>query len=386
MEINRIGVLLFLCTSLLGSCNRELDLEHRYDNSQSSKPFEEEKPEDELEYTDKGLYSISERVTVSFPTNIPRSGYFPDGKLSVCKLKGEDTFTSFWSGDCSFMQTGCKSPWFEDNIGSLNSSMAVIGKGVSPVTDGFTDGGMWLIGVHELSDGRLAGFFHAESHFPGVASQYKSIGLSYSSDGGRSWDAGCKIISGPEPKPEQGEGGGKSYGLGDGCVVWNEAQGKWICYYSGYCDNPGDFVISMAASDSPVAEPSSWKKWDGDAFNTPACDQESGLGAPNIKIKNLDAYHGGNPSVCWNSAFNKWLMCFHSWGRELVLSMSDDGIVWSRPAVLLGAEDEPGGAMYPNFLSENGDLECAKEFRIYYAADMDNSGKRQLCYRVIKLK
>ena len=42
--------------------------------------------------------------------------------------------------------------------------------------------------------------------------------------------------------------------------------------------------------------------------------------------------------------------------------------------------------MYPNIISESGDLTCGKEFRVYYSADMDAYGNRDLIYRVIRLK
>ena len=41
---------------------------------------------------------------------------------------------------------------------------------------------------------------------------------------------------------------------------------------------------------------------------------------------------------------------------------------------------EPGGAMYPNMISSEGDTSGGKSFRIYYAADMVN-GVRVLTYR-----
>lgn len=187
MEI-RFGLILFVALAL-SSCSRELDLAHRYDNTESGKPFFDEVMEgEEHTFTEVGGVLLSDRVKVNVPAGIPRYGYMLDGKISVGKFGGSDDFTIFWSGDYSLMQTGCKTPWLEDHISSLNMSMAVIGKGVTSAINGFTDGGIWLIGVHELPSGKLVGYFHAESHYPGVASQYKSIGVAYSSDGGKTWD------------------------------------------------------------------------------------------------------------------------------------------------------------------------------------------------------
>jgi len=385
--IRIISALACLCCIL--SCSRKLDLANRYDNSESSKPFNGTQPsgDDDVEYLDMGQYLISKRINVSVPEHTPRAHYIPDGKISVVKFSFDTSWRLIWSADVSFMQTGCSSPFLEDNISGLDNSMGFIGKGISATQDGFTDGGMWTIGMNELPDGTLAAFFHAESHFKGVASQYKSIGVAYSSDKGLSWDNGTKIISSPDPKPEIGEGGGKSYGLGDGCVVWNKSRKQWICYYSGYCADPGDFLISMAASSDGKAMPGTWKKWDGSGFHSQACDQKSGLGAQNIRIEGLKNFHGGNPSVSWNTQIRKWIMTYHTWGREIVMSVSDDGISWSEPFAIIGSELEKGGAMYPNIISSEGDLESGSEFRIYYSADMDNStGERSFAYRIVKFK
>ena len=382
--------LILLAVMAMVSCSRDLDLAHRYDNTESSKPFIEdqtgdETPDDDIPLTEVGGVLISDRVDVTVPSNIPRAGYMLDGKITVGKFGGSDKFTTFWSADYSMMQTDCATPWLEDNIAGLKKDMTVIGKGVTPVIDGFTDGGMWLIGVHELESGKLVGFFHAESHYKGVASQYKSIGVAYSNDGGKTWDKGTKIISGPDPKPAVGEGNGKSYGLGDGCVVWNEARKQWICYYSGFCPDPHDFVLTMAASSDPEGRPGTWKKWDGTDFTTEACNQSTGLGAINVKIAGL-TFRGGNPTVAWNTEIEKWVMVYHTWGRNIVMSFSEDGIEWEEPTTIIGYVQEPGGSMYPNIISAEGDLTCGKQFRVYYSADMDSAGKRDLVYRVIRLK
>jgi hypothetical protein len=55
--------------------------------------------------------------------------------------------------------------FFQNLHSGLNPQVSVFG-GRQPdngKSNGFDDGGKWLIGVHPLSDGRLAGFFHAET-------------------------------------------------------------------------------------------------------------------------------------------------------------------------------------------------------------------------------
>lgn len=331
------------------------------------------------------LSAVSDRVVVSQAAGIPRRGYWLDGKISVSRLSWDrdGSFTTFWSSDASLMQGGCETPWLENNLNRLSSGMEVIGKSVSPQS-GFTDGGQWFIGVHELDGEKLVGFFHAESHWKGQSCAYKSIGVAYSTDHGKSWTPGEKILSGDEPKPATSANDGRSYGLGDGCVVWNSARGSWICYYSGYCPDGYDFCISMAESRDPEGKAGTWKKWDGTAFTAEGCHPETGLGAANTAIRPLREVHGGNPSVMYNTASGKWMMVYHSWTSCIVYSTSTDGIVWSKPVTIIDKSMEKGGAMYPNLISENGDLVSGETLRLYYSADMVN-GIRKLCYRNLSL-
>lgn len=62
MEI-RYGLIL-LAALALSSCSRELDLAHKYDNTESSKPFTEDtpgtgKPDADLQFTEVGGVLIS---------------------------------------------------------------------------------------------------------------------------------------------------------------------------------------------------------------------------------------------------------------------------------------------------------------------------------------
>ena len=197
---------------------------------------------------------------------------------------------------------------------------------------------------------------------------------------GLTWETGRRILSGTDPKPENPAGQGESYGLGDGCVVWNDARKVWICYYSGYCDDPGNYMITMACSEDPAGAAGTWKKWDGKAFTVEGCNGQTQLGGANIKIANLDTYAGGNPSVMWNHYIGKWVMVYHSWSRRICLSTSADGIAWEAPISLNLGEEE---AMYPNLISEEGDQTGGQAVRMYYAADMNDLGQRSLAWRKV---
>lgn len=368
---------------IAASCDRTLDLEHKYDNSESKLPYSDDS-KDTLTYTETDTYKISQKLEIYVPEGVPRKGYWLDGKITVGKFFNSDYFTTIWSSDVSLIQNNCSSPWLEDNISSLTAQMEVFGNTIDPI-DGFTDGGSWFIGVHPLSNGNMVGFFHAESHWKGSWSAYKSIGVTYSTDKGKTWEPGTKILSGPDPKPETSRNEGESYGLGDGCVVWNDSRQSWICYYCGFCPAEGDFMISMAESTDPEGRPGTWKKWDGNAFSGEGCDQSSGLGSINVSIAGLSSRHGGNTSVSWNTKLNCWLMTYHEWTRTIVLSMSTDGIEWTQPITIIDSTMEPDGCMYPNIITSDGDLTSGEEMRIYYSAGM-NLPLRTLAYRYLILK
>lgn len=342
---------------------------------------------DKLEYTESGNFWVSSPFDVNATANTPNGKFLLDGKITVGKFGGSQKFTTVWSSSFSMLQEGCETPWLEDNIEALRQSNVFLGKGFSEEQKGFTDGGMWAIGMHQIPDGRLACFFHAESHFQDVlVTAYKSVGVAYSSDGGRTWDKGTKILSGPNPKPVSAEAGGRSYGLGDGCVVWNGKYGKWICYYCGARDGNTDYLLCMAASDDPSAAPGTWKKWDGKAFTLEGCNSSTGLGGKDVAVDGLSKIKGGNPSVSWNTYLNKWIMVYHSWSREVIISTSEDGLVWDTPQVLVSKSMEPKLCVMPNLIGEEGDLKSGKEFRVYYSTNMKDDGSRTIVGRVIRCK
>ena len=388
MEVMKKGILILAAFSaLLYACDRTWDLSDAYDNTESSKPFipdEEEPVDDPTVDPDDGFiqgsltggiaYKLGPRQDIEQPSSMPLKGYWTDGKITALK-QPNGKYILFWAEATSYRQEA-DTPWLEDNVKTLSGSDAVFGKSISKQT-GFNDGGSWFIGVHSLGGDRMVGFFHAESHWNGGNGEaYKSIGVTYSDDLGKTWEKGTKILGSDETKPETP----RFCGLGDGCVVWNEARKSWICYYSGYCLSVWDYVMSMAESTDDEARPGTWKKWDGSSFTGDGFDPETGIGSQNVSIDNLVHRRGANPSVMYNSYINKWIMVYHGWESYIVMSTSDDGIVWAEPTLLISRTMEPGGVMYPNMISLEGDTSGGQSFRIYYAADMVN-GIRILSYR-----
>jgi hypothetical protein len=71
-------------------------------------------------------------------------------------------------------------------------------------------------------------------------------------------------------------------------------------------------------------------------------------------------------------------MVYYSWktllkDSSIYISFSADGINWSSPEYLFTG-------LYPNLISEEGDLTAKRNFRMYYTPSLKSDGKRDICY------
>lgn len=299
------------------------------------------------------------------------AGYWPDGKLNL--VKNADDWELFWA-EAKDVKTTAATPWPQDHISGLKSSNVVFGKDISSIKD-FNENGSWFIGVFPLDDhGKYAGFFHAESHWSDDGVAHKSIGVTYSNDYGKTWEQGEPIIVDSQPK---GSTPGWS-GLGDGCVIRDEKNNRWICYYQGKTDFNGN-CICMAMSEDPQGRSGTWKKWNGSSFTIDAYDSTTKTGGKNYPISTLAGKGGANPSVMWNTFLNQWVMVYHGWDPKVVyISYSRDAINWTRPAKLLGDKSNP--IWYPNLISSEGDKTGGQDVRLYFSYQQQENGKRKLAW------
>ena len=314
-------------------------------------------------------FHISEPKVIS-QVRIPFQGYWPDGKFCFLPEEDSDGWVCYW-GEGDTFRTKARTTLLEDHISS-NSWQIVMGRDVNKI-EGFNDGGSWMIGIRRLRSGKLVGFFHAESWWSNDGTAFKSIGVTYSSDNGLTWEPGKRILAPSYPKPQEPAW----VGLGDGCVVWNANRQQYICYYQEV--EAGG--ICMAASSDPDGAPGTWKKWDGEDFTLDGCDQETQIGGRPVLIEGLKSVCGSSPSVMWNDYLQKWMMVYTKWGGDIYLSLSIDGIDWSVPTLILA---EPIKPLYPNLVSEDGDFVGEKKVRLYYSKDQQENGIRQLAYREIE--
>jgi hypothetical protein len=322
-------------------------------------------------------FTMTEAIIIN-QDGIDFKGYFPDGKISIIKDEVTDKYITFWAEAVSF-RTEASTPYLENHISHVTHNNRVFGKGFN-VQDGFNDGGSWFIGIYKLSDGRLAGFFHAESHWTGDITAYKSIGVSYSSDNGRTWTSGSKILNVDYLKPTTPSWSG----LGDGCVVYNDERKQYICYYCTFVnDESPNSKICMAASSDPTGASGTWKKWDGMDFTVEGYNNTTGIGGISTAIKGLQHNYGANPSVMWNSFLQKWVMVYHGWDPKVIyMSSSNNGLDWENPITITNINEET--AWYPNLIGDNGDTIGGQTVKLYYARNLDfSTGIRELACRTI---
>lgn len=316
-------------------------------------------------------FELDDSVSTVDQNMFPASdkGYFPDGNINVVQIGSN--YYAYWAMYRNY-RTLSNSPLLQNHENQLNPTTAVFG-GREPdngVSNGFNDGGMWLIGVRELSNGNLVGFFHAESHwYPRTTNgwfAYKSIGVAYSSDNGLTWSTPQLLLKQANDKPSSPQWSG----LGDGCVIYNHLNNK---YYSYYTPAAGATSVCMASSSDPSGTPGTWQKWYNGSFSQPGID---GLETP---VAGLSLKPGANPTVHWNTYLNKFVMIWHGWDEKLYISASDDGEVWDDAKLLL---DEGGKTWYPVMIGDDS-VSGGQTVTLYYANNFQPDGRRTMSYRTL---
>jgi hypothetical protein len=297
--------------------------------------------------------AVGEAVLVPLPAGLPPYGHFPDGHISY--LRDGAQMQMYWAGDTTYRTRG-------KNFFQMKDLQPVLGSGEKGTFDG---DGAWIYSVFRQSKTDLIGFYHAENRrFKDDPSSnfiaWKSIALALSNDNGKTWRKMGPILTSGKPKPDKPAWGGN----GDFCVVRDEKNQRWICYYQ-------EGVLCMAISRDPQGRPGTWRKY----FNAPFASSgftEPGLGGRNSAIPGLENYSGGNPSVHFNTYLKKWVMVWHTWDSaspspaSFWLATSDDMLHWKNPRLLLVPPDNLR-IWYPTILGESSDLRADKKAWLCYA-------------------
>jgi hypothetical protein len=276
-------------------------------------------------------FTLGDARTLPEPKpELPIYSYAPDGHYTVLRMGG--SLMMFWPGHDSYRSTGA-------SIFEMRECVKVLPMGNA---GGFDNGGAWLYSVFRRGERGMMGFYHAEDHkFPlspdSKWTAYKSIARCTSEDLGLTWSHREQILTAHEPKPEKAAWSG----LGDHCVVWDEKNHRFVCFFQEGA------ILCMAMSEDPEGRPGSWKKWFEGGFTEP------GLGGCATPIPALAGHRGGNPSVLWNTFLQQWVMVWHRWAGDLWISTSDDLLAWSPPKLLLSKPSDAGKAWYPTLIGES---------------------------------
>ena len=304
---------------------------------------------------DKWSIYLGQKTYVDI-AHLPYYKWIPDGHISVLP-DGEGKYMMYWSEFGNSRTTG--ESQFPEDQKTLDPVDPVFGGrvGDSGPSNGYNDGGSWLMSVFRHKSDTLIGFYHGESHwYPrnGDYTAWKTICLAYSYDNGYTWEDQGPIVTSNRPKPETRTWGG----AGDCCVVWDSVNNRWNCYHQ-------EHDIRLAVSYDPLGAPGTWKKYYNGEFN------EDGLGGMSSPISKLSGIGGANPSVHWNTFYEKWVMTYHGWNGNIYVTLSSDGVSWEYPKKIISKQTY--NRWYPTIIGET-DIKAGRLARLYYA-EFNSSGR-----------
>ena len=224
---------------------------------------------------------------------------------------------------------------------------------------------IWLMNAFRLSETSqpnapntsLIGFVHNEDYWGyGYAVNgctYKSIGVRYSEDLGKSWTRSVPILTKRvQPSFEQCNESPPP-GTGDFAAMWNPINKTWIILaqesqFRPY-QNPG---LVMSVSNDTLAQPGTWTR----------IDPVSGQTSPGFIGENNTLVHpdltpilGANPSIIRDEKNSVWHMVYGKWGNGLAYTNSSDLWRWAPPTLLPLNYTEHPSSGYPTLIGDGGD-------------------------------
>lgn len=312
-------------------------------------------------------FTVGGMSVVPNTASVPIYPWFPDGHITVLPdLAGG--YLMFWAEVESYRTVG---PSVLPAAHTHRDPVDQLFHGRVETSD-YDNGGIWLHSVFRRSGKNLLGFFVAEDQYccPRDPQQvaWRSVGVTQSNDNGATWGARQQILTAQEAKPAQSAPhlwGGN----GDGSAIWDPQNCRWMFFYQH------EYVTAAVSSD-PEGKPGTWLKYFNGEFSEP------GLGGRDSPLPGVEAVHGGNASVHFNSYLGKWVMVYHGWDPQVsYISSSMDLIHWDAPRFLVDTDNPPGRGWYPTIIGES-DLRAGEKANLYYT-DMDKFGARYFKHRDI---
>lgn len=198
-----------------------------------------------------------------------------------------------------------------------------------------------------------------------VYAAYGTIGLAVSEDMGRTWKKLGVVLKLNLPWDEFIEN--DEIGLGDSFPPVVVRNGDFLyMYYGDYLQPPDYSIWNLAIARLPLNDlhktPQPWKKY----YNGEFTEQAFGGKFSDINPEGVLEF----PAVSFNTYVKQWIMLHVSYGEtcELALRTSKDGIIWSKPKIILEASNPTDQLMHPTIIGTGNDPAITEqEFWIYYA-------------------
>jgi hypothetical protein len=300
------------------------------------------------------------------PTNVNNVDYWnaiPDSKIAIVTVGSKHLIS--WGNQGWAVSSD--SPYPE----SANGTSYMM---YSPQTiQNYEQAGWWFRDVmplnnpyHPTDSNDLVSFYHAESDFTGPHT--KTVGVSYSHDGGKTWSPGQQILA-PNAYTS-----GVGISSADHGSIYDPVNKRWVIFFTAIDPSPNiSGHLSEAVSDDPLGAPGSWHKLYNGAFTQPGLQgQETSLTA----VQNQG--YISSPTISWNSYLNLWVM-IADWGDVgEALMTSPDLYTWSTPIKLMDGTNLGyigGTSAYPTLVGDNDDKITGQTSRLYFA-EFSNSDPR----------
>ena len=218
-------------------------------------------------------------------------------------------------------------------------------------------GSWWIFNAFRLSQtsqpdadpNSLIGFEHNEDYFAGSGGgdcTYKSIGIRYSQDLGKSWTRSVPIVT-KGKQIESCDEANRFTGTGDFAAMWNPNRKEWVILAQ---EGP----LVMSASSDPLAKPGSWSRIDPVSGQT----QPGFIGSTNdepLAHGDLSSIAGSNPSIIRDEHNQCWHMVYAKWGGGLAYTNTTDLYRWETPAIIWDDPDMTPNTQYPTLVGDEGD-------------------------------
>ena len=219
-------------------------------------------------------------------------------------------------------------------------------------------GSWWIFNAFRLSQtsqpdadpNSLIGFEHNEDYFAGSGGggdcTYKSIGIRYSQDLGKSWTRSVPIVTKGQQTASCDEAN-RFTGTGDFAAMWNPTRKEWVILAQ-----EGPLVMSTSAD--PLAKPGSWSRIDPVSGQTQPGFIGSTTDEP-LAHGDLQSVAGSNPSIIRDERNQCWHMVYAKWGGGLAYTNTTDLYRWEIPAIVWDDPQMTPNTQYPTLVGDEGD-------------------------------